>query len=156
MLDLPCGVFGWMAAVDLTGIDYTGGDIVTDVVAANRAKHSAPGRDFMQMDLLEDALPQVDLVLCRDCLVHLSFANIDRALANLRGCGARYLLTTTFLDLPDNGDIEDGDWRPLNLQAAPFKFPAPIETLLEGCEEAGGDYRDKALALWNLEDLVPE
>nr|WP_235939304.1 hypothetical protein [Bradyrhizobium hipponense] len=30
----------------------------------------------------------LDLILCRDCLVHLSFANIDRAVARFRGSGA--------------------------------------------------------------------
>lgn len=153
LLDLPCGEFGWMAAVDLNGVDYIGGDIVPDIVTANRARHAAPGVAFRHLDLLEDDLPQADLVLCRDCLVHFSFANIHRALENLRASSARYLLTTTFPELPENGEIEDGDWRPLNLQVAPFCCPPPMEILLENCTEAGGDYRGKALALWRLEDL---
>ena len=153
LLDLPCGEFAWMAAVDLTGIEYIGGDIVPDIVAVNRTRHAVPGRGFRRLDLLEDDLPQADLVLCRDCLVHFSFANICCALQNLRASGARYLLTTSFVELPENSDIDDGDWRPLNLQVAPFRFPPPLEVFLENCTEAGGDYRDKALALWGIEDL---
>jgi len=34
LLDAPCGDFAWMQHVDLTGIDYIGGDIVPAIVAA--------------------------------------------------------------------------------------------------------------------------
>jgi hypothetical protein len=44
----------------------------------------------MRLDLTGDPLPRVDVVLCRDCLVHLSFQNIFRAFANLRRSGSRY------------------------------------------------------------------
>jgi hypothetical protein len=95
----------------------------------------------------------VDLVLCRDCLVHLSFANIHHAIANLKRSGTCWLLTTTFPDASANRDIDDGDWRVLNLQYAPFLFPAPLAVINEGCTEAGGDYADKSLALWRVGDL---
>src|ERR1035437_7820532 len=32
MLDLPCGDFNWMRNVDLNDIDYTGADIVIDLI----------------------------------------------------------------------------------------------------------------------------
>jgi hypothetical protein len=41
----------------------------------------------------------------------------------------------------------------LNLQYAPFLFPAPLAVINESCTEAGGDYADKSLALWRVEDL---
>src|SRR4029453_1207153 len=91
-----------------------------------------------------------DLGLCRDCLVHLSFENIGRAIDNIRVSGARYLLTTTFLDHEVNGDIEDGDWRMLNLEREPFNLPPPVDVLVEHCEEGDGAYADKALGLWEL------
>lgn len=154
LLDLPCGDFTWMAQMDLDGITYLGADIVREIVATNDARYGRPGQiEFRQLDLVSDPLPAANLVLCRDCLVHLSFANINRAIANLKRCGTRWLLTTTFTDAAANHDIEDGDWRVLNMQQAPFLFPAPEAVINEGCTEAGGDYADKSLGLWRVEDL---
>lgn len=154
LLDLPCGDFTWMAQMDLGGITYLGADIVPAIIATNDARYGRSGHiEFRQLDLVSDPLPSVDLVLCRDCLVHLSFANINRAIANLKRSGGRWLLTTTFPDVSANRDIDDGDWRVLNMQQAPFLFPAPLAVINEGCSEAGGDYADKSLGLWRVEDL---
>jgi SAM-dependent methyltransferase len=161
LLDVPCGDFHWMAHLDLAAAgvtDYVGGDVVAALVAATRARYAAPGRDFVRVDLTAGPLPAVagapaDAVLCRDCLVHLSFANIGRVVDVVRSSGARYLITTTFLDLAVNADVVDGDWRPLNFERAPFAFPRPAALLPEGCEEEGGAYADKALAAWAVADL---
>ncbi|HEX7085219.1 MAG TPA: class I SAM-dependent methyltransferase [Vicinamibacterales bacterium] len=152
MLDVPCGDFNWLSTVALD-VDYTGADIVPALVEENTRRHGGPRRRFIAADLTADPLPAADLVLCRDCLVHLSFANIRRALDNLRRSGSRYLLTTTFLEHEVNTDIEDGDWRVLNLQRAPFNLPEPEMTLLEGCSEGDGAFADKALGLWRIADL---
>jgi hypothetical protein len=154
LLDLPCGDFTWMAHMDLGGIRYLGADIVPALIEANTAKHARADRiSFRRLNLVEDSLPAADLILCRDCLVHLSFAHLRRALDNIRRSGSRWLLTTTFLELESNRDIEDGDWRALNLQRAPFFFPEPEAVIVEGCDEAGGEYADKALALWPVARL---
>lgn len=41
----------------------------------------------------------------------------------------------------------------MNLALAPFGFPAPALLLDERCSEAGGAYRDKAVAAWRLDEL---
>ena len=154
LLDVPCGDFHWMRHVDLRGVEYVGGDIVEAIVERNQALYDDPGRRrFVRVDLTTGPLPGADLVLCRDCLVHLSYANIARALAAVRSSGARYLLTTTFPSRDANDDSADGDWRPLNLERAPFSLPAPLWSLVEGCDEEGGAYADKCLALWAVADL---
>src|SRR5262249_44319665 len=97
-----------------------------------------------------------DLVLCRDGLVHLSAADIWRALRNFRRSGADYLLATTFIGDRVNVDIATGEWRPLNMQRPPFAFPAPAALIDERCRHTGGIYADKRLALWRFEDLPTE
>jgi hypothetical protein len=151
LLDVPCGDFTWLSTLVLP-MPYIGADIVQALVHENERRFGGSGsnRQFVQLDLTRDALPRADLVLCRDCLVHLSFANIRRALDNIRASGARLLLTTTFLEHDSNADIEDGDWRMLNLQQAPFSLPPPVDVLIEGCVEGDGGYADKALGLWEL------
>ena len=152
LLDLPCGDFAWMARTDLGGVDYTGADIVPDVIAENNARYAGPHRRFLHLDLTRDPLPPADVVLCRDCPVHLSFDNIFRALANIRGSGAKYLLATTFTgDAIVNEDIVDGDWRLLNFQLPPFSLPPPLALIVEGCTEQAGAFADKALGLWRVQ-----
>ncbi|AWB23071.1 class I SAM-dependent methyltransferase [Methylobacterium currus] len=149
LLDAPCGDAGWMASIDLGGIRYVGADIVADLIVRNRIHHP-PRFAFHVADITQDALPRADAILCRDCLVHLSFANIDRALANFRRSGARWLVTTTFTQWQHNRDCEDGDWRALNFEREPFAWGPPARLLNERCDEGGGGWRDKSLAVWDL------
>jgi SAM-dependent methyltransferase len=153
LLDVPCGDFTWMDHVDLAGIEYIGGDIVHSIVESNREQYAGTGREFIELDLTRDDLPRADVLLCRDCLVHLSYANIARVLENLRRSDIRYLLMTSFPGRGDNKDVEDGDWRPLDFEAAPFSFPHPVLTIVEECDEEGGSYADKSLCAWAVSDI---
>jgi hypothetical protein len=148
ILDAPCGDFNWMRYVDLHGADYLGGDVVAELVEANRARHRAPGRDFQLLDFTTQPVPRVDLILCRDALVHFSYQHVVEALTRFRESGSRYLLTTTFARTPANTDIRTGWWRPINLCLAPFGLPEPLRVI--GDDESDDFYEDKALALWDL------
>lgn len=154
LLDIPCGDFNWMRLTELPGVDYVGADIVAELVERNQSRHGGPGRRFVQLDMRRDPLPRADLVLCRDGLVHLSFADIARALQQIRQSGSTYLLATTFTAHPSNSDISAGSWRPLNLEIPPFDFPAPQSILPDG-PRPDGSYPDKALALYRIADLPP-
>ena len=154
LLDIPCGDFRWMKEVHLPrGLVYVGADIIEQIVTTDNDKYADNTISFLKRDILRDALPKADLVLCRDCLVHFSFADIFGAICNLKRSGSKYLLVTHFADDRQNSDIITGQWRPLNLTRAPFKFPPPRRVIDERCTEAEGRYRDKELALWRLEDL---
>lgn len=150
LLDIPCGDFFWMKSVGLD-IDYTGGDIVDELISDNQRLYGRDGRRFVHLDLLQDTLPQVDLILCRDCLVHFSYEHILQALSTIKGSGSKYLLTTTFIEREKNEDIPTGGWRPINLQRPPFGFPEPLRLIDERCPDDG--YRDKHLGLWKTADI---
>lgn len=154
LLDAPCGDAGWISRIKLD-LDYIGIDIVPSLIAANNrrvARGELAGR-FLVADITRDTLPRADLILCRDCLVHLSFQNIARVMARFRESGAQFLLVTTFPEVEDNYDCEDGDWRALNMTKGPFGWPAPRELINERCEEGDGGWRDKSLGLWRLDEL---
>lgn len=153
LLDIPCGDFHWMKGVDLSGIDYTGADIVNALIQQNTAQHERPSVRFRKLDLIKDTLPQVDLVFCRDCLVHLSFEDIFSALNNLCKSQSKYLLTTTFIRDADNRDINTGEWRVLNLERAPFRLRKPLLLINEECTESDNAYADKSLGLWRIADM---
>jgi hypothetical protein len=152
LLDVPCGDFAWMRHLQ-SDVRYIGGDVLPELAAANQQRYGSGSRHFIAIDLLKDDLPEADLLLCRDCLVHLSCADVTSALANIRRSRCRWLLTTTFPGCAVNEDIVTGDWRPLNLELAPFSLPAPDFLFNEQCTEGGNLFADKSLGLWRIEDL---
>src|SRR5688572_4903717 len=82
LLDVPCGDFAWMRHFR-ADVRYIGGDVLPELVDANERQFGGPARRFMTIDILRDRLPEADLLLCRDCLVHFSFDDIRAALANI-------------------------------------------------------------------------
>jgi len=151
VLDIPCGDFNWMKETNLPVETYIGADIVASLIEQNNSRYGGAGRKFVKLDLTRDALPCCDLIFCRDVLVHFSFRDIQHALRNMKASGSRFLLTTTYGDRESNVDIFSGEWRALNLQAAPLRFPPPLELVNEHCPNPGE--QDKSLALWRFQDL---
>jgi cyclopropane fatty-acyl-phospholipid synthase-like methyltransferase len=154
VLDIPCGDFHWMRNVDLSKVEYIGADIVKEIIKNNKDRYEKSNITFLHMNLIEDPLPQVDLILMRDCLVHMSYDDIFKSLDNVCRSKSQYLLTTTFTGRQDNKDIVTGDWRTLNLQIAPFLFPKPIRIINEKCTQKKMSYTDKSLGLWKISDIV--
>jgi hypothetical protein len=157
-LDCPCGDFHWMKLVDLPVAKYIGGDVVAELAAENQRRYGDDKREFRPLNLLTDELPSADVLLCRDCLVHLTTPEVRTAINNIRRSRVTYLLTTTFTNTTANRELESTrgskpKWRPLNLQLPPFNFPAPLERINEGCTEKNGRYPDKSLGLWRVADL---
>lgn len=154
LLDAPCGDFNWMRVTPMPLERYIGIDIVEELIQKNISEHTTPAREFRCLDISSDPLPRADLILCRDCLVHLPYNQVRAVLGNFLRSGSTYLLTTTFSDLPKNAELSWGIiWRPLNLQLPPFDFPPPLALINEGCTEENGRFRDKCLGLWKLSDL---
>lgn len=153
MLDIPCGDIYWMKELNLNLDCYIGADIVNELVLANQV-YASECRNFVVLDLIKDALPKVDLVFCRDCLVHFSNKDIFRSLANIKKSGSTYLCTTSFTKLEKNSDIITGEWHPINLQVSPFSFPPPLRLIYEK-PAIGIDilYPEKVLGLWKINDL---
>lgn len=154
LLDAPCGDFHWMSHTNLGIEKYTGVDILDDLIKANQQQYGRNSRNFLCLDLTRDKLPRADVIFCRDCLVHFSFSDIQRTLANFKRSGAIYLLTTTFTHRTSNTDIVTGDWQPFNFELAPFWFPPPIKIVIEKCTENDGKFSDKSLGLWRFSDLT--
>lgn len=150
LLDVPCGDFLWMSELDLTDIDYVGGDVVPELVEETRRRHARPGRRFEVLDLTTSPLPPADLLLCRDCLVHLSLDDALRALDNIARSDIRWLAATSFTDRDENLKVQTGRWRPLNLQLAPFSLPAPEQVIAEAPAAPGRKHGDKSLLVWPM------
>jgi len=151
-LDAPCGDFNWMRHVDLPVEQYIGADVVPELIEDAR-RYVAPGREFLVADLTADELPSVDMIFCRDGLVHMADELVMQAVANMKASGASLLFATTFYAMPKNTRGRTGGWRPINLQIEPFAFPPPILLLPERRFSPDTPNSDKSLGLWYLQEL---
>jgi SAM-dependent methyltransferase len=121
LIDAPCGDGNWIKEIDLTDIVYSGMDLSANNVELAR-EAALPA---WQHDILREDLPYADAILCRDFLQHLPTPQVVRALKNFRHSGALWLIATCYENDLNDDIAEVGEFRPLNLMASPFDFPAP-------------------------------
>jgi hypothetical protein len=153
VLDAPCGDFNWMAEVMKdTNLEYVGADIVESIIFKNKSTHSAINIDFCQLDITKDQLPTADLMICRDCLFHLSYEKIKLFIENFKKSNIRYLLTTSHRNnnVFTNRDIPNGAFRLLDLFSTPFNFPQSPLVIIEDWVPP---FPERDMILWNKEQL---
>jgi hypothetical protein len=152
LVDAPCGDMFWMSELlaNNTVLEkYIGVDIVKKLIVKNRQQFANDIISFECLNIVDDIPPKGDLILCRDCLAHLTFEEAKTVISNFKKSGSRYLLTTTYPEHALNAELV-GCWRSINLQTPPYNFPEPIAIINENCTEVGGSFSDKSLALWDL------
>ncbi len=151
LLDAPCGDFNWMKAVDLSCLDYyIGIDIVEQIIQKNIKKYEGSNRHFFTIDIVNHPLPKVDLILCRDCMQHLTDQDVCAMIENFKRSKSRFLLASNYPKSTENKDI-DQIYSTLrityrNLLLPPFQFPKPLAVIDEGFE-------GKVLGLWRIDSL---
>lgn len=126
VFDAPCGDFNWMRHVVQSGeIDYIGGDIVPQLIARNIEIYQSDRTRFVVTNIVADEFPEVDMWICRDCLIHFSFKDILATFENFARSEITYLLTTTHINEVGfrNVDIRTGDARVIDLFSEPFFLP---------------------------------
>lgn len=154
IFDTPCGDFNWMKLIDFKKYRYVGYDIVKDLIDKNNHLFGSENVHFAYANVITDILPQADIIICRDLLVHLPIKDIFAVLRNFKKSNSKYVLLTTFTRTHKvNRDISMGAWRTINMCLPPFNFPKPIELLNENCTESRGRYKDKCMGLWRLDDI---
>lgn len=149
ILDIPCGDAHWISACIPSHMRYAGGDIVDDIVTRNRERHGGLG-SFERIDIVNSSLPKADLLLVRDCFIHLPNSMILTAINNIRRSQIKYLATTTFPTEQCVIDIEIGGYRPVNLTLPPFRLPPPEGLFID---EDGVTTNGKHIGLWRVSSL---
>jgi len=151
--DIACGDFNWMKNIVNEELSYCGYDIVEELITNNNKLYKKENIHFGLKDIIHDKIPTVDLIVCRDCFVHLSYNSIKKCLKNIKASKSKYLLTTSFTKHKPNFDIASGDWRALNLSIKPFYLVNPIDSIIENCTEDDGEFKDKSLLLFEIINL---
>lgn len=147
MLDAPCGDYSWMSQTELPdNFKYIGADIVQDLITAN--KQNNPDVEFYCLDITTDLLPDVDVLFCRDCLIHLSIADINKAFDNIVRSNIQYVMLTNYHEKV-MGDIQTGGFRCTNFTVGPFSFEEPIASLLDWVPGTVTGNQVKDMSLWH-------
>jgi hypothetical protein len=145
ILDVPSGDYNWMSALEFDG-QYIGGDIVAELVEKNQRRYGDERHRFQRVDLVKDALPKADLVLCRECLNHLSLAEANAAIDNLIAGADKFVVITHYPAVSANPDQPASfRYRSLNMTKPPFELREPDLLIDESRSEAG-----KCLAVWDV------
>ena len=147
VLDIPCGDFNYMKEIQME-CDYIGADIVYDLIEDNKRKY--PEIDFRHLNLISDNLPKSDLVICRDCLVHLNTFDCVQSILNIKKSGAKYLLVTSFTFWKNNIELPRSGWRKMNMELPPYNL-RPIEIFNEKFHNDHN--RDKSLILVDMNSM---
>lgn len=165
LLDVPCGDMAWMSRFLQTrdDVDYTGVDIVPDIIRHHQQKFANYGWHFYVWDVVRDGLEfsnvSFDLILSRALLQHLYTADVLRTLAHFSTAPFKYghrvfLLTTSFLKHPRNKELEitdenPGRFRRLNLELPPVSLMPPLCLVRDGPPDAREAWM-MFLGLWEL------
>lgn len=147
IVDAPCGDYNWFRKLDYKFDSYYGIDIVKDIIVNNQNKYQNGNTIFVQGDILTYPIPKADLILCRDCCIHLTFDEIKLCISNFKKSGSKYLLMTNYENICDNSNIITGQFREINLLCSPFNLNDYIDKIKDG------EVDSKYLYLWNLEDI---
>ena len=154
VLDIGCGDSLWLP--ELPG--YLGVDVAPEAVARARGFH--PDRRYLVCDARR-GLPKGrwDMVLARDVLQHLSFADGFALLRAIGRADPRLMVLSTYTAPserhhdPVNRDIRTGECYCPDLTSPPFRLPQPNARIQDGWDYADGSVlRDRAkwLGLWRL------
>ncbi len=130
VVDAGCGDWEFSQAIDWTGIDYKGYDIVDSVVAADKAKYGKPNIQFVTANIVDTDLPPADLLICKEVLQHLPNADVAKFLAQLPKY--KHVLIMNAVNpvalTAKNNDItldqvKVGGYRNLDITRPPFNIP---------------------------------
>ena len=150
ILDAPCGDFNWFNAVSMPNVNYIGMDIIDSLISDNIKKYDHPARKFICGDICSDPLPIADIMICRDCLMHLPFSNCMDFFINFKKSGIPFLFLTSHANFKNVDLPAPGGYREINFFLPPFNFYNPL-VLLD--DFIPGAKRKKYLILFKRENV---
>ena len=105
---MPCGDFSWMQDLVKKNIDinYTGYDIVKDIIAHNNKKYSSNKINFFCRDIVnEKTFDNFDLIFIRDFFIHIDNESINRILINIKNSKVKFLACSNNNNESFNNDV---------------------------------------------------
>lgn len=132
ILDCGCGDWNWMKAIDLSGIQYIGCDIVPELIEQLQLNYSATTVNFQMLNILQDPPDTADLWLARDLVCLFSSKDIWIFFQKFIESNSSYLAITSVEENEPYQETNTGAWVPLNILAEPLGMPEPILRIEDG------------------------
>ena len=122
VLDIGCGDWQFSKNIDFSNVNYLGIDVADSVIEANKKLYTKENIQFVCNKIENLEKQNVDLVLCKCVMQHLSFNEIFKILKSIENCKI-WILTNDITDSSrENHDIFDGEYRQLDLRKNPFNL----------------------------------
>jgi hypothetical protein len=156
IVDIPCGDFYWFSKIiNNLDIKYFGGDIVKDLINKNK-KFESQNIVFRDINLITDKVPYGDLLICRDCLFHFSYNDINKVFLNLKSTDFKYILITNHnlqREEFENNDCITGSFRFLDFHLSPFNFVKNYEYEISDTDYPK-TYLEKKILIYSKENFL--
>jgi hypothetical protein len=150
MFDAGCRHRDWICSLDFKkeNIKYIGGDIAPSMVEYCRQNFT--DYEFLEHDCTTDSLPEVDLILSSDVMIHLNNQDKLKFLNNFVNSNSKYLLMTDDQINEENTELEFLEhgfpFAKINWALAPWNFPKSIDYIND-------DFNDARLKLWSRDQV---
>jgi len=152
IIDIPCGDFNFMSKIDFTGVNYKGVDISKKAIQLCK-KYETDNIKFECGDILNDNyyIDDVDLIICKDLTLHLSFNDIHKLLDRIKKSKCKYFAVSRYNKCKvTNRDTKDGKSglgaRCIEVTKPPFNFNYPE---IERIKYSNSDLMDE-LVFFNM------
>lgn len=131
--DIGCGDFQLLRNFPLGTCNYIGFDVVPSIIEKNRRTWANNSTAFSNMPTNLDDLPNKDLYIIKDVLIHLPNSLSKEILeAILKRCKFAIIVNNNSSDTDNfNSDISPGQFRPVDVSLDPFNFKV-MDTILYG------------------------
>ena len=135
---MPCGDFSWMQDLIKKNnyINYTGYDIVEDIIFYNNKKYSKNNISFFCKDIVNETnFNNFDLVFIRDFFIHIDYVSINKILDNIKRSKVKFIACSNNNNAINNKDIAVGQHRKINLTIEPFYMNEIFYAFSEGVDD---------------------
>ena len=152
VMDIPCGDLRWMSVFlrNRTDIEYTGMDIVPDIIEHHKKTYSDQPWTFRVHDIVAEPLTDsYDLIFSRDMTQHLTIADTLRVVQHFSESGSHFAMMTTYPSTTNNERElklgRRGRFHSQDLERPPYRLTPPI-CVRDEKRKGGVEYS----ALWRL------
>ena len=127
ILDVGCGDFNLMKHFNLTGIQYTGIDLVDELIQKNQLKYGKNNITFKATPIHDFTYSgSYDLIICKDVIQHWSIHSVKTFLKNIRNFKYCLLVNdyanSAYENKTHNTSILDSEYTVVDLQKDPYNL----------------------------------
>jgi 2-polyprenyl-3-methyl-5-hydroxy-6-metoxy-1,4-benzoquinol methylase len=120
--DLGCGDLNWIKHTKAFNVDYTGIDIVENLIIEHKINH--PTKKFYTKDIISESVTEeneiFDLIIIRDVIFHIKIKDIFSLFENIKNKFKYILITSCNNSINEDNHDPNCHFSKVNLEIEPF------------------------------------